>query len=488
MSAFASIFYDFNLPNATTWSYFALLLAVALFFKFSRLLSMRNWDVLSIFLLVPGLLLLQEANAVRPLGEHSLAVGAARLVAGMGQAVAAPNLGVSGALALSGDAAPVLAPPSPLLWLGYVWLFCGTAVFLVRCFVDLALVGRPALSPNLNLAGLAWLGAALFICLATVAVRKPTGPPGTVGKPSLAVNVTQRRAEDLVQEIPAVGVMDVDTPFWVERISAMACHLAIVAGLAFIGWRHFQDATAGAAAATFYLLLPYTAFHVEQVHLVLPTALVVWAVAAYRRPALSGVLLGLAAGSGYFPALLLPAWLSFYWRRGAGRFAGGFALSAGVCLAAIGVILWRGGDLASRIQATFSQPDWLPWKQPNPATTLGFWTGIQWAWAYRIPVFIAYLAFLLATLFWPAPKNLAHLIALSAAIVVGIQFWFADQGGVYVLWYLPLLLLLLFRPNLADRQALAIKSETDWLIRLRRATGRVAVWFLRVPEPLVRVP
>ena len=38
------VFFEFTLPNATTWSLFSLLLAVALFFKFSRLLSMRNLD------------------------------------------------------------------------------------------------------------------------------------------------------------------------------------------------------------------------------------------------------------------------------------------------------------------------------------------------------------------------------------------------------------------------------------------------------------
>ena len=53
-----SIFLDVNLPNAATWFYFSLLLAVALFFKFSRLLSMRNLDLALIFLPVPGLLLL----------------------------------------------------------------------------------------------------------------------------------------------------------------------------------------------------------------------------------------------------------------------------------------------------------------------------------------------------------------------------------------------------------------------------------------------
>ena len=62
MLTFGSIFSDFKLPTAATWFYFSMLLALALFFKFSRLLSMRNWDVVTIFLLVPGLLLLQESR------------------------------------------------------------------------------------------------------------------------------------------------------------------------------------------------------------------------------------------------------------------------------------------------------------------------------------------------------------------------------------------------------------------------------------------
>src|SRR3569623_540015 len=40
-----SIFLDFNLPNAATWFYFSLLLTIALFFQFTRLLSIRNLDL-----------------------------------------------------------------------------------------------------------------------------------------------------------------------------------------------------------------------------------------------------------------------------------------------------------------------------------------------------------------------------------------------------------------------------------------------------------
>jgi len=66
--------------------------------------------------------------------------------------------------------------------------------------------------------------------------------------------------------------------------------------------------------------------------------------------------------------------------------------------------------------------------------------------------------------------------------VASIQFWYADQGGVYVLWYLPLLLLLVFRPNLADRRAPEINPDNDWLHRLRRALGQLTARLLRTPE------
>jgi hypothetical protein len=479
MSTFASIFNDFNLPNATTWFYFSLLLAIALFFKFTRLLSVRNWDVVTLFLLVPGLLLIQEAHSLQ-------AVRMTRTVAAVSQLLlpGTPALGSAGALA--GASVPTQASPERLLWLGFLWLLCGSSYLLIRCLLDLTLVRRPALAPNLNLSGLLWLGVALLVCLTAVALRKPFGSQGPVGKRSAAMKEIQRLPEDLLNQEMTAGDDNGTTEFWVERTSAILCHLAIVAALVYIGWRHFQDAHAGVAAATFYLLLPYTAYHVEQVHHVLPTALLLGAVASYKRPGAAGLWLGLAAGTGYFPVFLFPAWLSFYWGRGAGRFAGSFVMTGGLCLAAIGGILWAEGDLAVRIQSTLSLSDWQPWIQSSPETT-GFWTGVRWAWAYRMPVFVAYVAFVAGTLFWPQPKNLAHLIALSAAVVIGIQFWFADQGGVYLLWYLPLLLLLVFRPNLVDREAVPLNPNGDWLARLRRQLGRFAAWLLRLPEPAARV-
>src|ERR1700683_2300147 len=101
----ASVFQNFWLPNGTTWFYFSLLLSVALFFKFPRLLSVRNWDVVTIFLLVPGVLWIEDAQP--NLAQKRIA--AATIVGSLsGQALAGPTGGINaaGALARSSELIP----------------------------------------------------------------------------------------------------------------------------------------------------------------------------------------------------------------------------------------------------------------------------------------------------------------------------------------------------------------------------------------------
>jgi len=485
MNPSLSVFLDFNLPNATTWFYFSWLLAVALFFKFSRLLSIRNWDVITVFLLMPGLLVI---NATRtgyaPTANHP-AVQITELV-GQGASLSQGAPTVLSWLS-SQDRHPALTSRS-WLWWGYLWILLGSAYFFLRCLLDLTLVQRPALSPNLTFGGLFWLAGALLACLITVAYRAPEKNPhlASVASPP-AVNGMSSPAPSwetgvVGQESALIGQLrqQLGTEFWLSRSFAVFGHGAVVLGLIFIGRWHFQDVTAGMAAATFYLIIPYTGLYVGQAHHVWPMALLIWALASYRWPAVAGVFLGLAAGTMYFPAILLPLWLSFYWKRGSGRFLFTFVISAGFCLAVLGLV-WLEDGLDTSIREALQQTAWQPWRIP---TTEGFWTMMHWA--YRIPIFVAYAAFVMVTAFWPSPKNLAHVIALSAAILIGIQFWYADQGGVYVLWYLPLLLLLVFRPNLEERRPAVIDPGTDWLARLGRGFARLVSWFFRTPE-LVKV-
>ncbi|MDB5309642.1 MAG: hypothetical protein JWO38_3844 [Gemmataceae bacterium] len=437
-----SIFLDFNLPNAATWFYFSLILTVALFFQFGRVFSIRNLDLLTLFLLTPGFLLLQEAHTL-------LAANTAD----------------------SPEAVWQTARGQRELIFAYTWLLAGSGYWLVRAIVDLALVRRPVANPNLNTPGLAWLGLALFFCLTAVAIRR-TGDPvvsGPVGSRPIPIEQFQNGATAVVQQTQdgvGPGASPADVRFWVERALATACHLAVALGLFMIGLRHFQDPTAGMALGTLYLLLPYTAFHIGQFHLVWPAAFVTWAVFCYRRPVVSGWLLGLAAGSAFVPLLLFPLWTGFYARRGGWRFALSFASALAVSLGMMAVALWSGGWLTSGLTSA-TVAEWLPWKRPQAES---LWTGVHGA--YRLPIFVLFVAFLAAITVWPSPKNLSHLVALSAAVLIGVQFWHADRGGVYVLWYLPLVLLMVFRPNLTGHEPPSVEPGGGVMLRWAGAAWR----------------
>jgi hypothetical protein len=395
-----SIFLDFNLPNAATWFYFSLLLSVTLFFQFLRPLTLRNFDLLTLFLFVPGFLLLQDSAD------------------GTGSRLA-----------------------------GYVWLLAASGYWFVRCLVDPVATRRPVASPNLTTPGLVWFCLAVLICLTAVAYRRAAEPKDRAGKQPAVIAGMEKGAAAVIEQANAVSAPDDQVQFLASRTLAVVCHVMIAAGLFLIGWKHFADGPTGVAAATLYFLVPYTAIQVDKVHHVWPAALLVWAVYFFRRHATAGCLAGLAAGSTFFPVLLLPVWIQFYRGRGAARFLVAFACATAVGVGLTVLALWMTGDTGGAVWQSAAVADWQPWRTPLSESA---WTGVH-AW-YRLPVFVAYVGFVLVTLTWPPARDVGQFVAVAAAVMIGVQFWFADRGGVYVLWYLPLLILLILRPSTTDLQ------------------------------------
>jgi hypothetical protein len=82
----------------------------------------------------------------------------------------------------------------------------------------------------------------------------------------------------------------------------------------------------------------------------------------------------------------------------------------------------------------------------------GIW-GLGWNPIWRLPVIVAFVILSVFFAIWPAQKNLGTLLSGSAALMVAAQFWHGFGGGLYIAWFLPLLLLTIFRPNLQDRVA-----------------------------------
>ena len=392
------------------WLFLSLLGCVTLFFKFSRVWSVRNLDLILLFAVSPGLMMLVGAHERQP-------------------------------------------------WVAFALLFLGSGLWMVRCVVDLGLSRRPQLEPNLNVAGLSCLAIGILGLLLSEAVslpvnegaaRNPAGaaqheeppPPGSLD-PSATVNQVLNHAplpSTLKHNLPQVIL---------QRLMASVSHIAIVLGLIAVGWWHFDRPITGLAMAACYVMLPYTRIALVDSGQVFPAALIVGAVVFYDRPSVSGPLIGLAAG--WMPACLglVALWTGFYWRRGAWRFALTGLGVAGACgllaLAFPALTAWARAVGARSLTEIGMFPG------IEAPLTGSFWSGIDVN--FRLPVLIAYLALVIVTAIWPADKNLGELIALSAALLVASQFWYLDEGGTLVLLYLPMVILMIFRPTLGMRRA-----------------------------------
>ncbi len=425
----------------TTWAYLSSLLTIALYFKFSRFWSVRNLDLVILILLAPGLLLVQYGMDQRFPTKEALTVE----------------------------------------HIGYIWLFAVNGCLLLRLLLDASMVRRPLLEPNLTVGGLAFLGVSLYLFLmgnivtgrpnatdvagsqranqlqnleasqAELTTLKTHGPgfPLIYLLPHISTqSLLGQEAEDIerIPDTPASSVRKVNVV--TAQVMAILSQLAIVLGMMLIGLRHFESMRAGVAAATLYLLLPYTAMWTGAVTHALPAALIVWAVLLYRRPLFSGALLGLAFGTIYYPLFLLPLWISFYWQRGVVRFLLGFAVMVSLMVIPL---TFTSSDMEMFL-ACLKQMFGIQF--PLADNLRGAWQ--FWNTVYRFPIIAAFIALSISFVLWPAQKNLATLVSCSAALMLATQFWHAHSGGLALAWYLPLLLLTVFRPNLEDRVATAV--------------------------------
>ncbi|MCE9604594.1 MAG: hypothetical protein K8U03_06770 [Planctomycetia bacterium] len=456
------LLYDYDL-NATTWVYLASLLSIAIFFKFNRFWSVRNLDLIGLISYAPGLLLIARKEP-------------------------------------------------ELQQLGYVWLFVVGGLFLIRILLDPTMVRRPLLETNLSPGGMTFLGISLFVFLMVnvliytpterdlAAARQvdralalnddePADPSQAAASEAADVTVRNRPGFFLMMWLPSVStsaIMDANattasdvnsTPkvsrqtkqIAASRTTAILSHMAVVVGLVLIGVRHFDNVRTGISAATLYLLLPYTAQLTGHVDHVLPAALLVWAILAYHDPLIAGVLIGLASGVIYYPLFLLPLWCGFYWRKGMFRFLGGFTISWAVLIGIMAFLLQDTHAFLDSLKELFGWTNLIGAK-----TETGFWSFSDASAPYRIPVMFAFLVLSAGFALWPAQKNLGTLISCSAAVMLATQFWHLDGGGAYMAWYLPLLLLTVFRPNLEDRVATSALNEgwfskRRWQLRTRAA-------------------
>jgi hypothetical protein len=223
-------------------------------------------------------------------------------------------------------------------------------------------------------------------------------------------------------------------------------HLAVVSAFLMIGHSHFGSWRTGTACAAFFLLHPYSSQMQGRLDHIVPAALILWSVALYRRPLFAGLGIGSAAALVWYPILLVPLWCSFYWYRGRFRFMLGIAAAVGAFAALLLLSPSGLGTYRDQLLNMAGKTSLIVFSEPD-----GFWQPSDMY--YRIPILTLYGAICIGLFLYPAHKHLATLISCSALLMLGIQFWQLHQGGLYMAWYLPLLILTVFRPNLDDRTA-----------------------------------
>lgn len=393
---------------------------------------------------------------------------------------------------------PKLSPDKArgVMHFGYLWLLGVSLLLMIRLLCDPTMVRRPLLEPNLSNGGLLFIGCALLFFLMANVLTSDVSTDDLSGLQG-ANNLTHQldsssgpnRIEDyrrfgpgyyLLNTLPSIPTLpfnqlssgDPRIAFApAARTMAIISHLSVVIALVIVGLWHFDNIKLGIGAAALYLMLPYTAQMTGHVDHVLPSALMLWAIVFYRRPALAGIFIGLSVGVVYYPIFLLPLWISFYWQRGVVRFLLGLIGAIVVTAISLAFVSEDMISFWSKIRQMFGL--FLP--NMDAGQLRGVWErSFGWDPIFRLPCIAASICLSASFAFWPAQKNLGTLLSCSAAMMLAVQFWHGYGGGTYIAWFMPLMLLTIFRPNLEDRIALTVLGE-GWLSKRRT----------RPPSPLV---
>ncbi len=232
---------------------------------------------------------------------------------------------------------------------------------------------------------------------------------------------------------------------WSRTLTILG-QLLLITGILLVGGWHFGNLSTGVAAATLYLLLPYSSQMVGRLDHVIPGGMIVCALALYRFPWLAGSAIGVAAGLVFYPFFLVPLWLMFYLRRGLWRFIGGYT-TGWLAIMLVGLFCSSEMSFSETLLQMLGSPIF------GKQDAFGLW--MFYDTTYRIPIFSLYLVCMGCLMLWPPRKNFGVLLSGTTLLMLGCQFWMVQEGGLFMAWYLPSLILTVFRPNLEDRVATA---------------------------------
>jgi hypothetical protein len=483
------LLFFYQRPEPATWVLLSSFLLLSIYFVFQRFFSIRNLDVVLLLLLSPGLLMVYEGRKIR-FDEPSNLSDQQLVSSNPPQSTANRFYWIAKQQAEGTDSDKILPSPAQyepaveaktlldadsLEFYGFVALLFACALLTIRMLIDPALVRRPMLVPNLNIGGLSFIGVCLFLFLMSIVVtstpheqevRGPQLGPGYAFLNMLPqLPTTPEVSPDLLEIQPLESSRRTRWLPNIARFLAVVSNLVIVVSIIGIGYWHFDNTKTGIGCAVMYLLLPYTAQMAGNLEHAMPAAFMTLALLAYRQPLIAGCLMGLAAGLVYYPLFLLPLWISFYWKRGLSHWVIGVCASL---VLLVGLLLLQGWqEFLDHLRVMFGV--WLP----RMDGLKGIWGpgGIQAD--YRLPVLVGFILLSGSYAIWPSRKNLGTLMSGTAVVMLAAQFWHGFGGGLFMAWFLPFVLLTIFRPNVDDRVAATV-VRTGRRLSLSRRNRTVA--------------
>jgi hypothetical protein len=297
-----------------------------------------------------------------------------------------------------------------------------------------------------------------------------TGTPGAAYGPLLyaahipfQLIVSPRPVNEQSPAMPQLG--DHSTyylpPLLATKLCAAAFQLAGVAAL-FIAVRRMTDLRAALAVVALYcgsLAVLGIGGAVDSVagitfvsH-VAPAAAALIAFAALPWPAISGVLLVIAAGIGFYPAFMAPAWLGYYWNNPVHRWR--FAAAVTISGLALGAAIYAASQPAgerSRV-GTILYDTLGHHTDPKGygSSPFGFWGqrgGIRRVFSTPLvggsglttPAWLAFAALMASTFVLARGRSPAQLASLAGAVAIAATLVKPHATGTYLAWSYGLIL------------------------------------------------
>jgi hypothetical protein len=215
--------------------------------------------------------------------------------------------------------------------------------------------------------------------------------------------------------------------------------LLCVAGMLVLGWT-LAGWRLGVGLSLAWAAFPFTAYSLESnSNDSLVAACLIWGLVLARRPLGRGLMLGLACATKFAPLVLIPLWSRHPFPRAAGGVRRRALLYvAGLALAVVGtgwVLLLDGLD---GVRAFWSRTIGYQLDRDSPFSIWGQYPGLHPA---QIALTAVVLVAGLVVWRWPRRLDLLGMVALSGALIIGIQLTLTHWFYLYLPWFLPFALL-----------------------------------------------